>query len=108
MPKSTVGSRSFSTEPIPDGVRVRDQDLIEAILSSDNEQQPISLDDGAQEVLETLFNEVEGRLKGDLAEMTDLVLHGYVHTAALSSIGKNQTSDLDGPTQVGSFSWNGL
>lgn len=41
-------------------------------------------------------------------EMTDLVLHGYVHTAALSSIGKNQTSDLDGPTQVGSFSWNGL
>ena len=71
MPKSTVGSRSFSTEPIPEGVRVRYQDLIEAILSSDNEQQPISLDDGAQEVLETLFNEVEGRLKGDLAEIPD-------------------------------------
>ena len=71
MPKSTVGSRSFSTEPIPEGVRVRYQDLIEAILSSDNEQQPISLDDGAEEVLETLFNEVEGRLKGDLAEIPD-------------------------------------
>ncbi len=71
MPKSTVGSRSFSTEPIPEGVRVRYQDLIEAILSSDNEQQPISLDDGAGEVLETLFNEVEGRLKGDLAEIPD-------------------------------------
>ena len=71
MPKSTVGSRSFSTEPIPEGVRVRYRDLIEAILSSDNEQQPISLDDGAEEVLETLFNEVEGRLKGDLAEIPD-------------------------------------
>lgn len=71
MPRSTVRSRSFSTEPIPEGVRVRYQDLIEAILSSDNEQQPISLDDGAQEVLETLFNEVEGRLKGDLAEIPD-------------------------------------
>lgn len=71
MPKSTVGSRSFSTEAIPEGVRVRYRDLIEAILSSDNEQQPISLDDGAQEVLETLFNEVEGRLKGDLAEIPD-------------------------------------
>lgn len=41
-------------------------------------------------------------------EMTDLVLHGYVHTAAVPSIGKSRSSDLDGPTQVGSFSWNGL
>ena len=71
MPKSTVGSRSFSTEPIPEGVRVRYQDLIEEILSSDNEQEPVSLDDGAHEVLATLFNEVEGRLKGDLAEIPD-------------------------------------
>ena len=61
----------FLTKPIPEGVRVRYRDLIEAILSSDNEQQPISLDDGAEEVLETLFNEVEGRLKGDLAEIPD-------------------------------------
>lgn len=71
MPKSTVGSRSFSTNPIPEGVRARYQALIETILSSDNEQEPISLDDGAREVLETLFNEVEGRLKGDLAEISD-------------------------------------
>lgn len=71
MPKSTVGSRSFSTKPIPEGVRVRYQDLIETILSSDNEQEPISLDDGAWEVLEDLFNEIEGRLKGDLAEISD-------------------------------------
>lgn len=71
MPKSTVGSRSFTTEPIPEGVRVRYQDLIETILSSNNDQQPISLDDGATEALEALFNEAEGRLKGDLAEIPD-------------------------------------
>lgn len=71
IPKSTVGSRSFSTKPIPEGVRARYQALIETILSGDNEQEPISLDDGAQEVLEDLFNEIEGRLKGDLAEISD-------------------------------------
>lgn len=71
MPKSTVGSRSFSTKPIPEGVRARYQALIETILSGDNEQEPISLDDGAREVLEDLFNEIEGRLKGDLAEISD-------------------------------------
>ena len=71
IPKSTVGSRSFSTKPIPEGVRARYQALIETILSGDNEQEPISLDDGAREVLEDLFNEIEGRLKGDLAEISD-------------------------------------
>lgn len=71
MPKSTVGSRSFSAEAIPEGIRSRYQDLIETILSDDNEQQPISLDDDAQAVLEGLFNEIESRLKGDLAEISD-------------------------------------
>lgn len=71
MPKSTVGRRSFSAEPIPEGVKARYRDLIETILSGNNEQEPISLDDGAAEVLEALFNEVEGRLKGDLAEIPD-------------------------------------
>lgn len=71
MPKSTVGRRSFSAEPIPEGVKSRYRDLIETILSGNNEQEPISLDDGAAEVLESLFNEVEGRLKGDLAEIPD-------------------------------------
>ncbi len=70
-PKSTVGSRSFSAEAIPEGIRSRYQDLIETILSDDNEQQPISLDDDAQAVLEGLFNEIESRLKGDLAEISD-------------------------------------
>lgn len=71
MPKSTIGNRSFSTEPIPEGVKARYRDLIQTILSSDNEQEPISLDAGAEEVLEALFNEVEGRLKSDLSEISD-------------------------------------
>lgn len=71
MPKSTVGRRSFSAEPIPEGVKSRYRDLVETSLSGNNEQEPISLDDGAAEVLEALFNEVEGRLKGDLAEIQD-------------------------------------
>lgn len=71
MPKSIVGRRSFSAEPIPDGVKSRYRDLIETILSGNNEQEPISLDDEAAEVLEGLFDEVEGRLKGDLAEIPD-------------------------------------
>lgn len=71
MPKSTIGNRSFSTEPIPEGVKARYRDLIQTILSGDNEQEPISLDAGAEEVLEALFNEVEGRLKSDLSEISD-------------------------------------
>lgn len=39
-------------------------------------------------------------------EMEDLVLHGYVKTSAAESVGKPQTSELDGPSQVGSFSMN--
>lgn len=39
-----------------------------------------------------------------LAEMQNLVLHGYVHTRAIASVGKPETRDLDGPNQIGSFS----
>lgn len=37
------------------------------------------------------------------AEQEDLVLHGYSNTADISSIGKPQTKEVDGPSQVGSF-----
>lgn len=36
-------------------------------------------------------------------EMTSLVLNGYTQTAAINSIGKPVTLDLDGPNQAGSF-----
>ncbi len=38
------------------------------------------------------------------SEMQNLVLHGYTKTSAVSSIGKPETLDLDGPNQIGSFS----
>ena len=37
------------------------------------------------------------------AEQEDLVLHGYSNTADISSFGKPQTKEVDGPSQVGSF-----
>ena len=37
------------------------------------------------------------------AEQEDLVLHGYSNTADITSIGKPQTKEVDGPSQVGSF-----
>lgn len=36
-------------------------------------------------------------------EMLDLTLHAYVHTAALDSVGKPSTREVDGPSQMGSF-----
>ncbi|MCD8380914.1 MAG: hypothetical protein LUC95_11510, partial [Lachnospiraceae bacterium] len=41
-----------------------------------------------------------------VTEMENLVLHAYCKTGALPSIGKEQTTELDGPTQVGSFSYS--
>lgn len=36
-------------------------------------------------------------------EMTNLVLHGYSKTSALEKIGKIQTKEYDGPSQMGGF-----
>ena len=38
-----------------------------------------------------------------VTEMQNLVLHGYLKTGKLDSIGKPETLDVDGPNQVGSF-----
>ncbi len=40
-----------------------------------------------------------------IAEMENLVLHAYTQTEALPSIGKEETREADGPTQVGSYSY---
>ncbi|MCD7818278.1 MAG: glycoside hydrolase family 3 C-terminal domain-containing protein [Lachnospiraceae bacterium] len=50
-----------------------------------------------------LWDELLDRLT--IEEMEDMVLHAYCRTDALSSIGKLQTRELDGPTQIGSFSY---
>ncbi len=36
-------------------------------------------------------------------ELQDLVLHGYLQTCAIRSIGKPETKEVDGPNQIGSF-----
>lgn len=41
-------------------------------------------------------------------ELKNYALHGYVSTQQVESIGKKKTSDLDGPAQVGSFSFMGI
>ncbi|MDE6676872.1 MAG: hypothetical protein K2K12_04080, partial [Clostridia bacterium] len=41
-------------------------------------------------------------------QMTNLVLHGFTKTEAVSAIGKPPTQDKDGPNQVGSFNADNL
>ncbi len=36
-------------------------------------------------------------------DMANLVLHGYIQTQAVNSVGKPSTKEVDGPSQVGSF-----
>lgn len=38
-----------------------------------------------------------------LDDMVNLVLHGYIQTQAIDSVGKPATKEVDGPSQVGSF-----
>ena len=38
-----------------------------------------------------------------ISEMKNLVLHGYIQTKGVSSIGKPLTMEVDGPSQIGSF-----
>ena len=37
------------------------------------------------------------------SELKEMTLHGYVNTAALSSVGKEKHRNVDGPNQIGSF-----
>ena len=71
MPKSAVGARSFQTTPISDKAKVGYATLIKALLSNDGDREPIELSAEARTVLEALFNEIEGRLNSDLADITD-------------------------------------
>ncbi len=48
-----------------------------------------------------LWDVLLGQLTDD--DMKDLVLHGYMGTGRLDSIGKPPLKDLDGPAQVGGF-----
>ena len=71
IPKSAIGTRSFHADKVPEKVKEGYATLIKALLSNDSNDEPIELSDGAGEVLETLFYEVEKRLTSDLADISD-------------------------------------
>lgn len=71
MPKSAIGTRSFRATPIPEKAKQGYVSLIKTLLAGDAINEPIELSDEAGKVLETLFYEIEGRLRNDLADISD-------------------------------------
>ncbi|GAB1475204.1 hypothetical protein MASR2M70_00360 [Bacillota bacterium] len=71
MPKSAIGTRAFHTTPIPEKAKQGYTSLVKSLLAENTSNEPIELSNGASEILETLFYEVEGRLKNDLSDISD-------------------------------------
>ena len=71
MPKSSLGIRSFHTEPIPEATKTEYTTLIRSLLEVDCNEEPIQLSEGATVVLEKLFRDTESRFCTDLAEIAD-------------------------------------
>ncbi|MDD4366048.1 MAG: DUF3987 domain-containing protein [Eubacteriales bacterium] len=71
MPKSAIGTRTFHTTPIPEKAKQGYTSLVKSLLAENSSNEPIELSNGAIEILETLFYEVEGRLKNDLSDISD-------------------------------------
>lgn len=71
MPKSAIGTRAFHATPIPEKAKQGYTSLIKSLLTEDASNEPIELSNGASEILEMLFYEVEGRLRNDLSDISD-------------------------------------
>ena len=71
MPKSSLGVRSFHTEPIPESTKTEYTKLIRNLLEVDCKEEPIQLSEGATVILEKLFRDTEIRFRTDLAEIAD-------------------------------------
>lgn len=71
MPKSSLGVRSFHTEPIPESIKTEYAKLIRSLLEVDAKEEPIHLSEEATVVLEKLFRDTESRFRTDLAEIAD-------------------------------------
>lgn len=63
MPKSAIGTRAFQATPIPEKAKQGYTSLVKSLLAEEASNEPIELSSGASEILETLFYEVEGRLR---------------------------------------------
>ena len=71
MPKSSLGDRSFYTEPIAEAAKTEYTKLIRSLLEVDSREESIELSGEATAVLEQLFRDTESRFRTDLAEITD-------------------------------------
>ena len=71
IPKSSLGVRSFHTEPIPETVKTKYTKLIRSLLEVDCKEDPIQLSEDATSVLKKLYLDNERRLCTDLAEIAD-------------------------------------
>ncbi len=61
--KSAIGTRAFQATPIPEKAKQGYTSLVKSLLAEEASNEPIELSSGASEILETLFYEVEGRLR---------------------------------------------
>lgn len=92
-----------SDEPITTGDKSKGDDL--AITEKQDGKDVVKLTELGKKLAKD-FNDGEWEDVLDrltVAEMQNLVLHGYTQTAALDSVGKPKTRDLDGPNQLGSY-----
>jgi hypothetical protein len=71
MPKSSLGIRSFHTEPIPEATKTEYANLIRNLLEVDCKEEPIQLSEEATSVLKALYLDTESRFCTDLAEIAD-------------------------------------
>lgn len=74
-PKSTIGTRSFETVPIPQEAKINYKKLIYELLDiptpADGDIKTITLDDGAYSMLKSYFELIEPELKTSLEDMQD-------------------------------------
>ena len=73
VPESNVGRRKYRSEVIPDEVYRKYEKCIKNILADDPEIQPVEivLSPEADELLEAFAEELEPKLKGELADISD-------------------------------------
>lgn len=86
----------------------RHADAIMPVMSSGGELRPFSGKTATELGLELGANYDDARWERVLdqitpSELDGLVLHGYVQENAVASVGKDKTSSVDGPAQIGSF-----
>lgn len=74
-PKSTIGTRSFETTPIPYEAKINYKQLIYELLdiptSTNGDIKTITLDDEAYSMLKSYFEAIEAELVGSLEDMRD-------------------------------------